>query len=49
MEERKRKRQAELEAKDMQEQEELAKKQLHKPGVKVGVNDFKKAYNERME
>lgn len=50
MEALKLKRQAELEEKELREQEELARKSVHKPGQqKLDVNEFNRAYNEKME
>lgn len=43
------KRQAELEEKEAREQEELARRQVHRPGQKLDLNDFNKAYAEKME
>ena len=45
----KRRREAELAQKEQEEQEEIAKRQLHKTTQKVDVNDFKRAYDEKME
>lgn len=49
MEALKQKRQAELDEKEMREQEELARKSVHRPGQKLDVNEFGKAYAEKME
>ena len=49
METLKQKRQAELQQKELLEQEQLAKNQLHRPGQKLDLNDFKRTYAEKME
>lgn len=50
MEALKSKRQAELEEKEIREQEEVAKKSVHRPGQqKLDVSEFNRAYNEKME
>ena len=42
-------RQAELQEKEVREQEELARKNVHRPGQKLDLNDFNKQYAEKME
>ncbi len=49
MEQLKVKRQAELLEKEKKEEEELAKRQVHRPGQKLDINNFGRAYAEKME